>query len=163
MLPHSPGPPASAPVECSVCLLLLMYSSVVGIIFTCDSIRYSVYITHICYCTIIVQCPHTCATPSRFLPFTLLLASGKMIGSCTLPIVSVSVYILRTLTNTARPFHKTLFSICYCSLKPSFVSPSLEASYRSTVRLQSHTSSSMFPLELQVVTPSHHETGGLRN
>lgn len=116
MLPHSPGPPASAPVECSACLLFLMYSSVVGIIFTCDSIRYSVYITHICYCTIIVQCPHTCATPSRFLPFTLLLASGKMIGSCTLPIVSVSVYILRTLTNTARPFHKTFLSICYCSL-----------------------------------------------
>lgn len=73
----SPGPPASGPVECSRLPLCLMYYSVVGIIFTCDNIRYSVYITHIFYCTIIVQCPRTCATPSRFLPFTFLLASGK--------------------------------------------------------------------------------------
>lgn len=106
---------------------------------------------------------HVCNTLNVYVIHTPAFKRQKAIGSCTLPIVSVVVYISRTFTTTVRPFHKTFFSICYCSLKPSFVSPSLEASYRSTLRLQSHTSSLMFPLQLQVVTPLHHAAGGLKN
>lgn len=144
----SPGPPASGPVECSRLPLCLMYYSVVGIIFTCDNIRYSVYITHICYCTIIVQCPRTCATPSRFLPFTFLLASGKIIGGCTLPVVSVSVYILCTLTNTARPFHETFFS--YLLLQPkAFICLSIPGG-----KLQEHSQASVSHVKLDVPAPT---------
>lgn len=113
----SPGPPASGPVECSRLPLCLMYYSVVGIIFTCDNIRYSVYITHICYCLLV----------------------AKIIGSCTLPIVSVSVYIFVS---------KTFFS--HLLLQPkAFICLSIPGG-----KLQEHSQASVSHVKLDVPAPT---------
>lgn len=145
-------PPACRVWSCKGSRLpsFLKYYSVVGIVFTCDSIPYSVYITHICYCTITVQCPHACVQHPQGLRHSHpCLLVPKTVGSCTLPIVSVSLFTFH-IPSQPQQGPSTRHFFFYLLLQPkAFICLSIPGG-----KLQEHSQASVSHVKLDVPAPT---------